>query len=366
MIEYLPLKRITAMHNDEIHQAIDSVVNGGWYLKGKCTQSFEAHYAKYIGTSHCIGVGNGLDALTLILHAYKELGMIHEGDEIIVPANTFIATLLSITENGLTPVLVEPRIDTYQIDDRLIEAAITPHTKAIMVVHLYGRCAWTPLIDRLCRQYHLLLLEDNAQAHGCHALPDKTKRTGSLGHAAAHSFYPGKNLGAFGDAGAVTTNDALLAETIRSIANYGSSQKYVFDYTGRNSRLDELQAAVLDVKLKYLDSDNNRRQQIADRYLCEVDNSQIVLPLFKESVWHIFPVLCQRRDELKQFLKEHNVGTMIHYPIPPHHQKCYDNWSHLHLPVTERIHREELSLPCHQAMTDDEVTSTIHFLNLFR
>ena len=273
MIEFLPLKRITALHANEIHEAVARVIDSGWYLRGEATARFEEEYARYIGTKHCIGVANGLDALTLILSAYIINNIIKEGDEVIVPANTYIATILSITENRLRPVLVEPSIDTLQIDDSLIEQAITPRTRAIMIVHLYGRCAYTEHIVDICRRHNLLLLEDNAQAHGCvfiDHLPftiDRIecaadngqcsmvnvpcKRTGSLGHAAAHSFYPGKNLGALGDAGAVTTNDDLLAATIRSIANYGSSRKYVFDHIGRNSRLDELQAAVLSVKLKY-------------------------------------------------------------------------------------------------------------------
>ena len=365
MIDYLPLKRITAMHADEIHQAVGRVIDGGWYLKGEATERFEQNYARYIGTSHCVGVANGLDALTLVLRAYMEQGVMKEGDEVIVPANTYIASILSITENRLTPVLVEPRLDTFEIDDRLIEQAITERTRAIMVVHLYGRCAFTEKIAQLARQYNLKIIEDNAQAHGCRMPDGERKRTGSLGHVAAHSFYPGKNLGALGDAGAVTTDDEQLAATIRSIANYGASQKYVFDYVGRNSRIDELQAAVLDVKLKYLDADNARRQQIANHYIGHISNPLVHLPEKSESVYHIFPLLCELRDELQRFLRENGVGTVIHYPIPPHKQACYRSWNQLSLPVTEQIHAQELSIPCHQAMTHEEVDAVVDLINRF-
>lgn len=364
MIDYLPLKRITAMHGDEIHETIRRIVDSGWYLRGEATARFEEEYARYIGTKYCIGVANGLDALTLLVRAYIEIGVLEEGDEVIVPANTYIATILSITENRLVPVLVEPRIDTFQIDDSLIEQAITPRTRAIMLVHLYGRCAYTERIAAICRQHHLLLLEDNAQAHGC-TFGIHHKRTGSLGHAAAHSFYPGKNLGALGDAGAVTTDDEQLASVLRSIANYGSSRKYVFDYQGRNSRIDEIQAAVLSVKLKCLDDDNARRQAIANYYIDHVSNSLVRLPEKSGSVYHIFPVLCGRRDALQQYLEVNGVGTVIHYPIPPHKQACYENWHALCMPVTEQIHAQELSIPCHQAMTDDEVETVAELINRF-
>ena len=385
MIEYLPLKRITALHAEEIHEAVASIIDSGWYLRGEATARFEADYARYIGTKHCIGVANGLDALTIILRAYKELGVLNEGDEVVVPANTYIATILSITENRLRPVLVEPSIDTLEIDDTLIEQAITPRTRAIMMVHLYGCCAYTPRIADICRRHHLLLLEDNAQAHGClspYAAPLspfaatllQQRRTGSLGHAAAHSFYPGKNLGALGDAGAVTTDDDRLAETVRAIANYGSSRKYVFDYIGRNSRLDEVQAAVLSVKLKHLDSDNDRRRAIAAYYCDQLKAPAVTIPHSSRSalrpslshVFHIFPVLCQQRDRLQAFLAEQGVQTIIHYPIPPHKQQCYKEWHNLCLPVTEQIHAQELSLPCHQAMTDAEVETVSNLINKFK
>lgn len=389
-IPYLPLNRIMAMHADEIHEAVWQVVDGGWYLKGEATARFEKEYAEYIGTKCCIGVANGLDALTLILRAYKEMGVLQEGDEIIVPANTYIATILSITENRLTPVLVEPSIETFQIDDTLIEQAVTPRTRAVMIVHLYGRCAYTDKISDICRKYDLKLIEDNAQAHGClvhsaqftvhsqaarlnHELNNselctvncELKRTGSLGAAAAHSFYPGKNLGALGDAGAVTTNDDRLADTIRSIANYGSSRKYVFDYVGRNSRIDELQAAVLSVKLKYLDNDNKRRQQIASFYQTNIQSPAVKMPIASDSVFHIFPLLSEHRDQLQAYLMEQGVQTIVHYPIPPHRQECYRQWADLSLPITERIHAQELSIPCHQAMTDAEMEKVVESVNHF-
>ena len=308
MIKYLDLKRINDMHDGEIRQAISRVLDSGWYLKGEATRQFEQHYAAYIGTKHCIGCANGLDALTLILRAYIEMGVMQEDDEVIVPANTYIASILAITENSLKPVLLEPSIDTLQIDDTLIEQAITERTKAIMIVHLYGRCAYTDRIGNICSRYGLKLIEDNAQAHGC---TFAGRRTGSLGDAAGHSFYPGKNLGALGDAGAVTTNDDDLAKTIESLGNYGSSKKYVFDYLGRNSRIDEIQAALLDVKLRYLDADNQRRKDIAARYERELSNPLVRIVQSgreqaprstRDCVYHIFPVLCERRDELQQYL----------------------------------------------------------------
>ena len=359
-MKYLDLKAI----NKPYEHAADEVLQSGWYLKGEATRRFEQHYAEYIGTRHCIGCGNGLDALTLIFRAYKEMGLMQEGDEVIVPANTYIASILSITENRLTPVLVEPDINTLQIDDRLIEQAITQRTRAIMIVHLYGRCAFTPQIGDICSKYGLKLIEDNAQAHGCLY---GEKRTGSLGDAAGHSFYPGKNLGALGDAGAVTTNDEVLARAISSLGNYGSSKKYVFDYQGYNSRIDEIQAAILDIKLKYLDKENARRKEIASLYINKVKNPKILIPNSddRDCVWHIFPVLCAHRDELQKYLSEHGVETQIHYPIPPHKQKCYSEWSKLSFPITEQIHAQELSIPCNQAMTQKEVDTIIDLLNQF-
>jgi dTDP-4-amino-4,6-dideoxygalactose transaminase len=379
-IPYLSLQAVTAMHGDEIQDAVACVVASGWYLQGEANARFEREYADYIGTKHCVGCANGLDALTLIFRAYKEMGVLHDGDEVIVPANTYIASMLSITENGLTPVLVEPREDTLQLDETLIEEAVTPRTRAILLVHLYGRNAYTPGIQRLCERHGLKLVEDNAQAQGCGNC--ELPRTGALGDAAAHSFYPGKNLGALGDAGAVTTNDKVLADTVRALGNYGSSKKYVFPYLGRNSRLDEIQAAVLSVKLKFLDEDNARRKAIANYYYKNIDNPLIVLPgkaewetaapadalgsyRNEDCVYHIFPVLCERRDDLQRYLAEQGVGTMIHYPIPPHKQACYREWNNLSFPITERIHRCELSIPCNQTMTDSEVEAVCDAVNRF-
>ena len=377
MIKYLDLKRINGLYDAEIRKAVNDVLDSGWYLKGEATRRFEQHYAEYIGTRHCIGVANGLDALTLILRAYIEMGMMQEGDEVIVPANTYIASILAITENRLVPVLVEPSPATLQIDDTRVEQAITPRTRAVMIVHLYGRCAYTDRIGEICRQHDLKLIEDNAQAHGCF-YKENLKKTGSLGDAAGHSFYPGKNLGALGDAGAVTTDDDALADIVRALGNYGSHQKYVHDYLGRNSRIDELQAAILDVKLRHLDADNQRRKDIAARYEREVSNDLMRLRLdgnetysrsslaTRDCVYHIFPVFCERRDELQNYLADNGVETQIHYPIPPHKQKCYSKWNTLSLPITEQIHAQELSIPCHQAMTDHEVTCIIDLLNAFK
>jgi dTDP-4-amino-4,6-dideoxygalactose transaminase len=366
MIDYLPLNRITALHADEIHQTVSQVVDDGWYLQGKAVKTFEEQYASYIGTDYCVSCANGLDALTLILRAYIELGIMSKGDEVIVPANTYIASILAITENQLTPVFVEPDVQTLEIDDTLIERAITPQTKAIMLVHLYGQCAYTDTIGDICRRYQLKLIEDNAQAHGC---TYNNRRTGSIGDAAGHSFYPTKNLGALGDAGAVTTDDRQLATTIRALANYGSPQKYVFDFKGRNSRMDELQAAVLSVKLKYLDTENERRKEIARSYHQHIDNPLIKVPFAhgdRDHVFHVFPILLSERDRLQKYLEENGVQTSIHYPVAPHQQTCYSEWKHLQLPVTEQIHREELSLPCHPAMTDEEAATVIRILNTFK
>lgn len=364
MIKYLDLKQVNAPYEEEMRQAIDSVLQRRWYLKGEATRLFEEHYATYIGTRYCVGCGNGLDALTLIFRAYKEMGVMQDGDEVIVPANTYIASILAVTENGLKPVLVEPDIHTLQIDETLIEKAITERTKAIMIVHLYGCCAYTERIGEICKKYHLKLIEDNAQAHGC---TYEDRRTGSLGDATGHSFYPTKNLGALGDAGAITTNDSLLAEIVSALGNYGSQQKYVFDYRGRNSRIDELQAAILDVKLKYLDEANAKRKGIAALYIDKVDNPLITIPQSdRDSVWHIFPVLCERRAALQDYLKANGVETQIHYPIPPHQQRCYAEWGGLSFPVTERIHQQELSIPCHPAQTKEESDLIVQLLNSFK
>ena len=375
MIKYLDLKAINSLYDDEIRSAVSRVLDSGWYLKGEATRQFEQHYAEYIGTRYCIGCGNGLDALTLIFRAYMEMGVMQQGDEVIVPANTYIASILAITECGLKPVLVEPSWETLQIDDTLIEQAITPRTRAIMIVHLYGCCAYTSQIGDICRKHQLKLIEDNAQAHGC---TFEGRKTGSLGDAAGHSFYPTKNLGALGDAGAVTTNDSQLAAVVEALGNYGSSNKYVFDYVGRNSRMDEIQAAILDVKLKHLDADNQRRKEMAARYQREVSNDLVRLRLVgneqysrsslppRDSVYHILPVFCERREELQKFLLDNGIETQIHYPIPPHKQRCYPEWNNLSLPITEKIHAQELSIPCNQALTDAEIERVVTFLNAFK
>ena len=365
MIKFLDLQKITAKYADEIHQAVKRTVDSGWYLQGAENERFEENYAKYIGTEYAVGCANGLDALIWIFRAYIEMGVMQPGDEVIVPANTYIATILAITENGLTPVLVEPRLSDYQIDDSLIESAITARTKAICIVHLYGQCAYTERIGELCRRYNLKLVEDNAQAHGCLY---RGRKTGSLGDAAGHSFYPGKNLGAFGDAGAVTTSDKALADTIRALANYGSSKKYVFEYTGRNSRLDEIQAAVLSVKLRHLDQDVALRQGVAQRYCSEITNPRIILPTISDwraHAFHLFPVRCAERDRLQQYLSEQGIQTIIHYPIPPHKQECYREMNHLSLPITEQIHNEELSLPISPVMSKEEISAVIEAVNRF-
>ena len=365
MLNYLSLQKITALHESEITTAVNQVLRSGWYLQGEHIALFEKNYAQYIGTKYCVTCGNGLDALCLIFRAYIELGLLKEGDEVIVPANTYIATILSITENHLTPILVEPDINTLEIDEKQIEQAITPRTRAIMLVHLYGRCAYTPFIGDICKHHNLLLLEDNAQAHGCHF---GNKRTGSLGHAAAHSFYPGKNLGALGDAGAVTTDNEQLAQTIRSLANYGSARKYEFSFKGKNSRMDEIQAAVLNVKLPYLDKENQRRKQIAKAYLEGINNPQITLTKDndRDNVYHIFPILCPSRNRVQQYLKDNGIETMIHYPIPPHQQEAYKEWNERHYPITELIHHQELSLPCNPTMTDEEVYQIIDSINMYQ
>ena len=365
MIDYLSLQKITALHEPELTAAVYQVLRSGWYLQGEHIALFEKNYAQYIGTKYCVTCGNGLDALCLILRAYIELGLLKEGDEVIVPANTYIATILSITENHLTPILVEPNINTLEIDEKQVEQAITPRTRAIMLVHLYGRCAYTPFIGDICKRHNLLLFEDNAQAHGCYF---GNKRTGSLGNAAAHSFYPGKNLGALGDAGAVTTNDEMLAHTIRSLANYGSARKYEFSFKGKNSRMDEIHAAVLNVKLPYLDEENQRRKQIAKAYLKGINNPQITLikDNDRDNVYHIFPILCPSRNRLQQYLKDNGIETMIHYPIPPHQQQAYKEWNERHYPITEFIHQQELSLPCNPTMTDEEVYQIIDSLNMYQ
>ena len=367
MIPFLSLKDVTAKYSEEIHEAVNRVADSGWYLQGIENERFECHYADYIGTKYCVGCGNGLDALIWIYRAYIELGMMRPGDEVIVSANTYIASILAITENGLKAVLVEPRPETLELDDSRIEEAITPRTKSILLVHLYGRCAYSQKIGKICSKYGLRLVEDNAQAHGCMY---KGKRTGALGEASGHSFYPGKNLGALGDGGAVTTDNKDLADCIRALANYGSQKKYVFKYRGRNSRLDEIQAAVLNVKLRHLDEDNRRRQQVAAYYYEHINNPLVTLPVRlpdENNVYHLFPILCECRDELQQYLAKNGVQTLIHYPIPPHKQECYAGiWNQVELPVTESLANQELSLPISQVTSNNDVKRIVNIINLWR
>lgn len=371
-IPFLSLKDVTALHGAEINAAVTRVVNNGWYLQGKENEKFETNYAKFIGSKYCIGCANGLDALIWIFRAYIEMGVMRPGDEIIVPANTYIATILAITENGLKPVLVEPRYNTLEINDDLLEKYVTEKTKAICIVHLFGRIAYTDKIGELCEKYNLKLVEDNAQAHGCKY--SDGRMTGSIGDAAGHSFYPGKNLGALGDGGAVTTNDEELAKAIRALANYGSQKKYVFKYTGRNSRLDEIQAAVLEVKLKYLIEDNQHRKDVAHYYYEHINNPLITLPDLlpdDQNAYHLFPILVGngKRNALHDYLEKNGVGTVCHYPIAPHKQECYANadWNspQLSLPITERLANEELSLPIGPSITIEEVNKVVELINRF-
>ena len=366
MIKYYDLKKITESHEPQISQAISRVVGSGWYILGNEVKDFEQQFAQYCGCAHCIGTGNGLDALTIIMLAYKEMGIMQDGDEIIVPANTYIASILSILQAGLKPVLCEPRWESSNIDPDRIEELVTPRTKAIMAVHLYGRCADIPSIERIAKKHSLKIIEDSAQAHGATI---NGRRTGNLGDASGFSFYPGKNLGALGDGGAITTNDKELADTARAIANYGSQKKYVNIYKGLNSRLDEIQAAVLAVKLQSLDEDNERRRNIATRYNTWISNPLVTLPEYnnrEEHVFHIYPIFSEHRDLLQQHLHESGIETLIHYPIPPHKQQALAEFNNLEYPITERIHNQELSLPCHPAMSDDEVARVIHAVNSFK
>ncbi len=372
MIKFLDLKAINDSFEPELNQAIQRVVDSGWYLLGNEVKAFEQEYANYIGSKYCIGVGNGLDALRLILKAYIELGIMKEGDEIIVPANTYIASILAITDNRLTPVLVEPDLKNYNLDSSKIEEAITERTKGIMLVHLYGQNAMNAEIQSIIDKYDLKLIEDNAQASGSYY---GNQRTGSLGHAAGHSFYPGKNLGALGDGGAVTTNDDELASCIRALANYGSHKKYENLYQGLNSRLDEIQAVALRIKLSRLDKDNLRRQEIAQYYCEHINHPQITMPTSKDflcgsseklsHVWHLFVVRHPQRDKLQQYLRDNGIQTLIHYPIPPHKQNAYRNWGTYSYPLTEQIHNEVLSLPISPVMTNDEIRIVVEAMNRF-
>ncbi len=372
MIKFLDLQKLNAVYSTEIKEAINRVIDSGWYLLGKEVNAFEEEFATYCSTKHCIGVANGLDALRLIFRAYMELGKLKEGDEIIVPANTYIASILAISDNRLKPVLVEPDIRTYNLDENLIEETITTKTKAILLVHLYGQNAMTDKIKALAKKYNLLIIEDAAQAHGAEF---NGLKTGNLGDAAGFSFYPGKNLGALGDGGAVTTNDIELVQTIRALANYGSDKKYINKYQGLNSRLDEIQAAVLSVKLKYIDQDIIKRREIANMYLEGIRHPEIILPKlstfdFRPStlghVWHLFIIRTPKRDKLQKYLLENGIQTLIHYPIPPHKQEAYKQWNHLSFPITEKIHKEVLSLPISPVMEMEEVKRVVEVINGFR
>jgi dTDP-4-amino-4,6-dideoxygalactose transaminase len=365
MINFLDLKKINAQYKDELKVACSRVIDSGWYILGKEVVEFESEFAHYCETKHCLGVANGLDALVLIIRAYIEMGVMYKGDEVIVPANTYIASILAISENGLIPVLVEPDDNTFNLDPVLIEQAITDKTKAILTVHLYGQVTAMSEIGVIADKYNLKVIEDCAQAHG--ALY-KGKKVGSLGDAAGFSFYPGKNLGALGDGGAVTTNDSELAATISALRNYGSHEKYKNSYKGMNSRLDEIQAAMLRVKLKYLDSDITRRQDIAKRYRREINNPLVQLPSAPDEsmhVWHLFVVKCEDRDLLLNHLAEHNVQAIIHYPIPPHKQLAYAGLSELVLPITEHMHSCVLSIPIGPHLDDSEITSVIQAINSY-
>ena len=367
MIKFLDLQKINLAHQQEIEEKLLETFRSGWYLLGNEVKAFEEQLAAYIGAKHAIGVANGLDALRLILRGYIEMGIMQKGDEIIVPANTYIASILAVSDNGLVPVLVEPDITTYNIDLSKIEEKITSRTRGVMIVHLYGRVAFSEDLKALAQKHQLKIIEDNAQAIGAEW---NGIRTGNLGDAAGFSFYPGKNLGALGDAGGITTNDEELAKTIRALANYGSNQKYVNIYQGLNSRLDEIQAAVLGVKLKYIDAENSRRKEIAKRYIAEIKNPNILLPENPaneaEHVWHLFVIRTRSREKLQNYLTENGVQTLIHYPIPPHKQEAYKDWNNLSFPVTEQIHNEVLSLPISPVMTDKQVSDVISVINHYQ
>ncbi|UNW07075.1 DegT/DnrJ/EryC1/StrS family aminotransferase [Acinetobacter variabilis] len=370
MIPFLDLKATNTQYRDQLIAACTQVIDSGWYICGKELEKFEHNYANYCGTRYAIGVANGLDALILTLRAWKELGKLHEGDEVIVPSNTYIASILAISQNNLKPVLVEPDITTFNIDTKKIEAAITPKTKVILPVHLYGQLAAMPEIMAIAKKYNLLVLEDSAQGHGAEI---NGQKAGNWGDAAGFSFYPGKNLGALGDGGAITTNDAELAQMLKAIRNYGSHEKYKNLVPGVNSRLDEIQAAILNVKLKFLDQENQHRRHIADLYLKEIQNTAIELPCknintetYAQHVWHLFVIRTKYREKLQQYLAENGVQTLIHYPIPPHKQQAYQEWNGLSFPVSEQIHAEVLSLPIGPTLSMDEAKQVVQLCNGFQ
>ena len=364
-IPFLDLKTINAQYRDELVQAATGVIDSGWYIQGSQVDAFEQEFADYCGAKHCIGVANGLDALILILRVWKELGKLKEGDEVIVPANTYIASILAITENRLTPVFVEPDSQTYNLNPLLIEQAITLKTKAILPVHLYGQLVDMPAIMDIAKRHNLLVIEDSAQAHGASM---NGKKAGNWGHASGFSFYPGKNLGALGDAGAITTNDDELAQTIRALGNYGSHKKYENLYQGLNSRLDEMQAAFLRVKLRHLDKEIEKRREVADYYLQNIKNENIILPTVRyenNSVWHLFVIRANKRKELQKYLLDNGIQTLIHYPLPPHKQEAYKEWKNESYPISEQIHNEVLSLPIGSHLTLENIEHIVKVINEF-
>jgi dTDP-4-amino-4,6-dideoxygalactose transaminase len=363
MIKFLDLKKLNTQYEIELKEAANSVIDSGWYLMGKELEAFELNYAAFCGTKYALGVANGLDALRLIFKAYIELGMMKKGDEVIVPANTYIASVLAISDNDLVPVFVEPNMATYNLDNKLIEKAITQKTKAILTVHLYGQISIDAEMIAICKKHHLKLIEDGAQSHGA---TWNGKFSGGIGDAAGHSFYPGKNLGALGDAGAVTTNDEGLFKVIKALSNYGSVKKYENLYQGLNSRLDEIQAAFLNVKLKYIQKDIEARREVANYYLENIKNPEILLPtmLSKEGhVWHLFVIKTRKRVELQKHLSDNEIQTLIHYPIPPHKQEAYEAYNNLSFPITEQIHEEVLSLPLSAIITKEDINKIVKVLN---
>lgn len=367
MIKFLDLKKINSLHSKELLEKSKKIINSGWYLNGKSLEEFEKNFSKYLNICNVVGVGNGLDALKIILKAYIEKGTFKIGQEVIVPANTYIASIMSIKDVGLNPVLVEPNINTYNVDFELIENKVNLNTCAIMLVHLYGRVCWSDKIDYLKKKYNLKIIEDCAQSTGAEI---NKKKTGTLGDAAGFSFYPGKNLGALGDAGAICTRDYELSKICRALSNYGSSQKYINKYQGFNSRMDEIQAGILTIKLKYLDEENLKRSEIAKIYIENIKNPKIKLPKFneenlKENVWHLFVIICDFRDELRQYLTKNGVETLIHYPIPPHKQECYNGIWNVNFRITEKLSNQVLSLPISQVLTKKQAFEISKIINQF-
>ncbi len=365
MIKFLDLKALNSQYHSEIIEATQNVINSGWYIKGEALSNFEDNFAQYCNTKHCVGVANGLDALVLIFRALKIQGKLKDGDEVIVPANTYIASIIALTENNLTPVLVEPNPKTFNLSKDSLKSKLSSKTKAVLTVHLYGQLAED--ISAFCEEHDLLLIEDAAQAHG--AENREGQKAGSFGIAAGFSFYPGKNLGALGDAGAVTTSDSALADLISQLGNYGSEKKYHNSQQGLNSRLDEMQAAILDVKLKYIDKDIDSRREVASYYQKHISNSKIQLPNWnpevKDHVFHLYVIRCQDRDNLQQYLSDHDIQTVIHYPIPPHQQKAYSDWNDLSFPITEQIHQEVLSLPISPVIEQKDLDTIVNVINKF-